>query len=182
MHISARGRVRDPPGFTRTTRDLAVQRHGGLAREQRAMGDPVIENQIQVRALALAHAGDHLDARRAQQFEAAPGVGRVRIGRAHDHVFDAGGNDRLGTGAGAAWRRARFERDVEDRAGPGRFSAREQRQSLGMRSAVGRRRAFAYDLTIFDDERTHHRIRVRRAPDAARKLERPPHEFFVVNR
>ena len=126
VHVGPRSLIRDPARLAGATSDLAVERGRRLRRNQRAaLRDPMVKNQIQLTAIALQHAGDHLDPRSAQNLETAPGVGRIRISRADDNAFNPGRDDGIRTRAGSTLGRARLQRHIEGRARSGRLAPRE---------------------------------------------------------
>jgi len=103
MHICARRFVGYPLGLPRATGDFAVERGRHFGGNQRAVGgDPVIEDQVQVRAFPFQNARNDLDARRPQYLKSSPRVGRIGIRRAHHHVLDPRGDDRIGACARAS--------------------------------------------------------------------------------
>ena len=82
-----------------------------------------------------------------------PFSGDQRIGILHagDHAANAGGDDGVGAGPGAALMRARFEVDVKSCAA-GFVAGLLQRQNFGVLDAVKSVRAFADHLAFADPQ------------------------------
>jgi hypothetical protein len=66
--------------------------------------------------------------------------------------------------------RAGLERDV-DRGAAGSLAGRLERDDLRMRAALSLVPALAHDLVAGDDDRTHDRVRTRRATALLRELD-----------
>src|SRR5258708_4693551 len=124
------------------------------------MNDPVIERFVKPLAILSQNAVDYCNACALQNRERLPAMSRVRIGRAHNHLFYPGGDDRF-----RAWRRAsmsaaRFEGDVERcafHALPASLCILE-RFNLRMRFASAFVPAFPDHPAVFDQHGADHWI------------------------
>ena len=134
---AARGLGGDPAAFAAMRGDAAVERGGELQRHQRAaLCQTQDEAGGDLGGLVLQHALLHGDAGGAQAGE--PGAVHARIGVAQgdDDAGDAGLDQRVGAGRGAAPVGAGFEGDVGGRASGGRAGRCRGRR---FRRAAGRR-------------------------------------------
>ena len=99
--------------LARGRRDAAVERHGHLHQDEGALVlDPSREAFVDAAGFSLADAECDVNAGGAQAVRAVAGDGGVGVDGGRDHAFEAGGDEGLGAGPGAAGVVAGLERDV----------------------------------------------------------------------
>ena len=181
MHAQAGGLACDPLGVARARRDLAVERHRRLERDERQpRRDPVQEHLVEPRRLLREHAAAHLDARLAEHRHALARDLRIRILHGNDDARDARLCHSLGAGARASVVGARLERHIERR--PAREVARHaERVDLRVRRSRLPVPALCDDAAVAHDDRADERIRARTPLGMARDAQGLAHVIFICH-
>ena len=181
VDATARGLVRDPLRCARARRDLAVERHRRLERDERhLLGHPLEEGLVEPSRLFLEDAADDLDAGILENLDAAARDERVRVLHRDDAALHASLGHRLGAGARAAVVRTRLERHVERRT-LRELPCHAQSVDLRMRRAGLAVPACGDDAPAAHDDGADHRVWRRPPLRIARELQRLTHEIFILH-
>ena len=165
---------------------MAVDRKRSFAGYKRSMpGDGEGEGVVQAARGSLQKPDLDVDSGCSQARDASPADRGIRIEGCHHTARDAGGDERVGTGPGAAVVAAGFERDVSCRSGGcGRSGCVEscvlQCDDLRVVEAVVQVRSRAEDLAIPHQNASDLRIWRRETDRCFGEFKRLLHEFFVV--
>ena len=182
MHGSASLVAREPPRLARRIDDSPVDRDRQLQGDVRAIRSPrgEEERRVLIEGLALEHPAIDGDLGQGEARRAAGRCG-VRIMGREDHPRHAGGDERLGTGAGLSGVIAGLERDV------GRGSTRsraggEEGHDFGVGLAILGVPPFADYLALLDDDGANLGVGRHAAGPARGEFESATHEAHVVGR
>ena len=159
MHVGACRFTRNPLAFAVGKRRFTVERGGEFEGNERASrGDAAEKTAVERLRFFFTNTFSNFDARCLQAGDALPGDERVGVAAGDDDAGDTGGNQRVGTGRGAALMRAGFEADVGGSAtgGGARFA---QGVRFGVRLTGADVKAFADGFTAFDDHAADARVR-----------------------
>ena len=166
------------------TTDESVGRHGPLERDERSLlhlgGD---EMAIERKALGLEHAHGHVNARLAQDSDAAACHFGKRVSTSHHAARDARAHDEFGAGRRAAIVRTGFKAHVDGAVGQQRAVGRAHGADgidLGVGLSATHVKAFADDAVAVDYDGPHHGVGrgVERASTG--QLDAAAHPFFVL--
>ncbi len=137
--IEAGGRAGEPGALRGEAEDAGIEGEGALGDDEGEAGeDPLVEGAIERCGFGGEDARDDLDAGGAEELEAAARVGGIGIGGGDDDAGEAGGDDGIDAGRGAAMGGAGLEGDVEGGAmGLGRAGEAAEGFDLGMGGAGG---------------------------------------------
>jgi hypothetical protein len=157
---SARGNAGDPLALTVRKGRPPVEARGHLAADPRTLAPPTREiAPVDVFGRNVLQRRHRFDAGRFEQAPALARNDRIRVlERKHD-AFDAGRNQRAGTGSGPPGVRARLEADIDGRAGSV-SAGRMQRFDFGVIPAGALGKALTDDTTVFNDDAADRRIRL----------------------
>ena len=159
MHVGTRRFTRNPLAFAVGKRRFTIERGGEFKGNERASrGDAAEKAAVECLRLFFTNTFSNFNASRLQAGDALPGDERVRVAAGDDDAGDTGGNQRVGTGRGAALMRAGFEADVGGGAAS-LFACLPQGMYFGVRLARADVKALADDLAAFDDDAADARIR-----------------------
>ena len=171
-------RVRGPAHPARVAAgggDLAIQRGGPLGDHEGPAGATVLGvGAVVLHRGAGAVAAAHDQAGLAQPGDATPVDAGIRVRVGDDHLPQAGGQDRLRAGWGAAVHRAWLQGDVEGRAA-GVVAGLAQRCDFGVGAAGRGRRALADDPAVAHDHGAHGGVGAGGPQHAAREFQGPRH-------
>ena len=159
MHVGARRFAGNPLAFAVGECGFAIERGGEFDGNKRAScGDAAEETTVEHLRLFFTNTFSNFNASRLQAGDALSGNERVGVAAGDDDAGDTGGNQRVGTGRGAALMRAGFEADVGGGAtgGSARFA---QGVRFGVRLTGADVKAFADGFTAFDDHAADARVR-----------------------
>ena len=159
MHVGARRFAGNPLAFAVGECGFAIERGGEFDGDKRApCSDAAEETAVERLRFFFADAFGDVNTRRLQAGDALSGNERVGVAAGDDDAGDASGNQRVGTGRGAALMRAGFEADVGGGAtgGGARFA---QGVRFGVRLTGADVKAFADGFTAFDDHAADTRVR-----------------------
>ena len=159
MHVGARRFAGNPLAFAVGECGFAIERGGEFDGNKRApCGDAAEETTVEHLRFFFADTFGNVNARRLQAGDALSGNERVGVAAGDDDAGDTGGNQRVGTGRGAALMRAGFEADVGGSAtcSGARFA---QGVRFGVRLTGADVKAFADGFTAFDDHAADARVR-----------------------
>ena len=180
--------LRSPVRFTRRQRRAHTRRSGNLRigagrhfgdHHRTAFGLDGDEGAVQSRRLVVQQSDVHLDAIRTQFVESLAAHERIGIDHGHHDAPDAGGDDPLGAGPGAAGVTARLEVDVHRRAS-GALACLFERDHFGVRRSCSPMVAVSgNDAVGRHHHGTHHRVGCRHALTARGVKQRAPHVIGV---
>ena len=110
MHVGACRLAGNPLAFAVGKCRFTVERGSQFEGDERTpRGDAAEETTVERLRFGLADAFGNGNPRRLQAGDTLPGNERVRVAAGDDNAGDASGNQRVGTGRGAALMRAGFE-------------------------------------------------------------------------
>ncbi len=155
--------------------DRDLVRHEGAT--ERDPGSPLLD-LLPAAESRLVIGDRHLDTGLAQPFEAAAGNPRVRVRLTGNDAPDSCLEQRVDARRRIAVVRARFERDVDGRAGGSR-AGRGERIRLRVRLPLALVPALADDLAVRDHDRADDRVRAGRPTALLRQLQRTLEERLV---
>ncbi|MNY28266.1 hypothetical protein D3C86_1622270 [compost metagenome] len=180
LDVRARDGPADPLALARLGRDLAVHGHGHLHDDEGQPGADVLEEDlVEAPGLVGADAPGHLHPGGRQDGDRLRGRQGVGILDGEDHPRDAGGDQGLGAGAGAAPVVAGLEGHVGGGA-PGAIARRFEGEDLGVRLAQAGVVPLAHHLAILDDHRPHHGVGRGPARALMGQFEGAPHPALVL--
>lgn len=144
----------------------------------------MVEGFVQLRTFIRQNSVNHLDARALQNLKTFAGVIWIRVGRADDDAFDAGGNNRVRARRRAAMRATWFERDVKRRAARrvAAFLGVTERLDFCVRQTGTPMPAASNDFSVFHQHRADERIGRSRAGAASGEPEGEAQEWGVGHR
>ena len=159
MHVGARRFAGNPLAFAVGECGFAIERGGEFDGNKRApCGDAAEETTVEHLRFFFADTFGDVNTRRLQVGDALSGNERVGVAAGDDDAGDASGNQRVGTGRGAALMRAGFKADIGGGAAS-LFACLPQGMYFGVRLARADVKAFADDLAAFDDDAADARVR-----------------------
>jgi hypothetical protein len=180
MYITAGVTPCNPPRLVGRPRQPTIKRHPALCDDERAPSDnPLVENLIESRAIFRQNTLSHFHTRFSQLDDASAGVPRVYVNRADDDVFDSCGEYRTCAWSSAPRGRARLQSNVQRRL---RWHGRtEISETLDFRMIAPSfpMVSFGYHSIVYDQHRSHSRIRAGLAKRLFCLAQRSTHELFV---
>ena len=180
MHAPTRRLARDPLRLSRRRRNLAVERHRRLERDERQpLRHPFDIRFIERARLFRQHAHRHFDARRFEHRLALSCDERIRVEHRGDDALDARLDERLGARPRAAVMRARLQRHIGGRAAR-KLARHGERVHLGVRRARLAMPARTDDAPLAHEDGTDERIRRGAATRIRSEQERLTHEVLVL--
>lgn len=162
--------------------EFAVEGKGGFADDPGfSGGDPVVERTVEGGGFPGEDAGGDGDAFFSEEAVGPAGVGGVGVGGADDDAGDAGREDGVGAGRGAAVCAAGFEGDVEGGAFRGMSVAGGVAEGgdFGVGSPGASVPALADDFSAFDEQGADAGIGIRASEALGREGKGAPHEGGV---
>jgi hypothetical protein len=112
--IEAGGCAGEPGAFRGEAEDAGIEGEGAFGNDEGEAGeDPLVEGSVEGCGFRGEDAWDDLDAGGTEELKAAARVGGIGIGGGDDDAGEAGGDDGIDAGRGAAMGGARLEGDVE---------------------------------------------------------------------
>jgi hypothetical protein len=162
--VAPGGRPGDPARLDRRPRQPAIERHPALRDHKRAPGDnPVVKSLIKLRAILCQNALSHIQTGISQLRDASAGVPRVYVNRADNYPSNASADYRICAWSSASRCRTRLQSNIQRSAR--RHGRTEIAEALNL-SVIATRFAmmpFRYYSIVYDQNRSHSRIRARLA-------------------
>ena len=140
------------------------------------------ENSVFLPAFLFHNGTGRFDSGILQNSDAFSRHQRIRIPRTEYHSCESVFHNRLRAGrclsVMATWLQRHIDRRASRIIPP--LSAVGQRIPLRVKASAVLMPSFSYQLSVFYDDSSHHRIRTHMAGSSARQLQRQPHPFPVV--